>query len=402
MELIILITQLFNSKNMNRPLPGKLLIVLSSVLGFSLMNATTVLAVLPVPDHIVICILENHGYSQIIGSSAAPFINSLATNNASFGSSYALTHPSQPNYIMFFSGANQGVINDNLPSGTPWTTANLGGSLINAGLTFGAYSQGLPAVGSTVTTSGQYARKHAPWVDWQGTGTNQVPSTCNQPFTSFPSNYSTLPKVSFVIPDMDHDMHNGSNPATITTGDTWVQTNLSGYITWANSHNSLFILTFDEDENSASTNQIVTIFSGQMVQPGYYHTITYNHYNILRTIEDMYGLPFAGASSGVQTITECWTNAAGINQPGFVNALSVYPNPVSTTAFIRFMGTENFSNYQLAIYDVIGNKVRDLTNDFLEQKGNVNFNREGLKSGIYFYRLMNGNSLLSSGKIVIE
>lgn len=387
---------------MKQHLQPKLFSVLALIAGLVTISLKPANATLPVPDHIVICIMENHGYSQIIGSSAAPFINSLATANASFGASYAITHPSQPNYLMLFSGSNQGVTNDNLPAGTPWSTANLGGSLINTGHTFTAYSQGLPSVGSTVTTSGQYARKHAPWVDWQGTGANQIPSSFNQPFTAFPSNYSTLPTVSFVIPDMNHDMHNGTDPATITTGDTWVQTNLSAYITWANTHNSLFILTFDEDENSASTNQIVTVFSGQMVQPGYYNTITYNHYNILRTIEAMYGLPYAGASSSAQTITECWITAAGINQLNASTGISVYPNPVSTKASIRFSGTVNFSNVQLALYDLVGNKVRELTNEFVEQKGNVIFNREGLKSGIYFYRFINGNAPSSTGKIVIE
>jgi hypothetical protein len=380
----------------------KIFWLLACIIGFFVVTAKEVDASLPIPDHIVICVMENHGYSQVIGSTSAPFINSLASANASFGASYALTHPSQPNYLMLFSGSNQGVTNDNLPPGTPWATLNLGGSLINAGLTFAAYSQGLPSAGSTVTTSGQYARKHAPWVDWQGTGTNEIPSVSNQPFTAFPVNYNTLPKVSFVIPDMDHDMHNGTDPATIAAGDNWLQTNLSAYIAWANSNNSLFILTFDEDENSASTNQIVTVFSGQMVQPGYYSTHTYNHYNILRTIEEMYSLPYAGASSTAQTITECWVTTAGMNEHTTSNRISIYPNPVSTTAIIRSSGMENFSDIQLELYDLIGNKVKDLTNEFIESSGNMIFNREGLKSGIYFFRLFNGTVLASTGKIVIE
>src|SRR5258706_11712649 len=122
---------------MKKLLLRKIFLILILTPGISLMIAKPVSAVpLPVPDHIVICIMENHGYSQIIGSSAAPFINSLATSNAIFGASYALTHPSQPNYLMLFSGSNQSVTNDNLPPGTPWSTANLGGSLINAGLSF--------------------------------------------------------------------------------------------------------------------------------------------------------------------------------------------------------------------------------------------------------------------------
>ena len=81
----------------------------------------------PRPDHVVILILENHAYSQIIGSSAAPHINALANDASSalFTQSFAIEHPSQPNYLDLFSGSNQGVTNDNVPSGIPFTTPNL-------------------------------------------------------------------------------------------------------------------------------------------------------------------------------------------------------------------------------------------------------------------------------------
>ena len=62
----------------------------------------------PRPDHVVIVIEENHSYSEIIGSSAAPYINSLAAQGALFTQSHATTHPSQPNYLHLFSGSNQG------------------------------------------------------------------------------------------------------------------------------------------------------------------------------------------------------------------------------------------------------------------------------------------------------
>src|SRR5579872_6787143 len=129
----------------------------------------------PTPDHVVILMMENYGYPDIIGNSNAPYINSLATdpNAALFTQSYALSHPSQPNYVMLYSGNNQGITNDNTPSGTPFTTCNLGASLIANGKTFTAFSEGLPSVGSLASTSGSNARKHCPWTNWQGTGTNQ-------------------------------------------------------------------------------------------------------------------------------------------------------------------------------------------------------------------------------------
>ncbi len=244
------------------------------------------------PSHIVICIMENRAYTSIVGNVQAPCINSILSNahTALLTKSYGLTHPSQPNYLMLYSGSTQGVSNNNIPSNLPFTTLNLGGSLINKSLTFIGYSEDLPSVGSNVGTSGAYARKHNPWVNWQGTGTNGVPPTSNRPFSDFPTDYSTLPAVSFVVPNLDHDMHDGS----IAVGDTWIQNNLAGYIQWCINNNSLFILTFDEDDN-VSGNHILTSFTGQDVKGGSYSQPV-THYNILRTIEDLYQLPYAGVS----------------------------------------------------------------------------------------------------------
>jgi hypothetical protein len=219
--------------------------------------------------------------------------------------SYALSHPSQPNYIQLFSGINQGVTTDNCTS-TPFRTANLGASLLQNGYTFAGYSEGLPSIGSTVCTSGLYARRHCPWVDWQGSTANGIPTSSNLRFSDFPTNFSNLPTVSFVIPNLNDDMHNGTDPTTIRNGDTWARTHLDPYVQWAQTHNSMLIVTFDED-NSASGNHIATLFVGPMVAPGQYSQhIT--HYDILRTVEDLYGLPYAGASATATPITNVWAN----------------------------------------------------------------------------------------------
>jgi len=248
---------------------------------------------LPLPSHVVIVVEENHSYSQIIGSSKAPYINSLAAVGASFTNSHAITQPSQPNYLALFSGSTQKVTSDSCPH--TFDVANLGSELIAAGLTFAGYSEGLPKAGSEVCTSGEYARKHAPWTDF-----SNIPSGDNQPFTSFPTNFADLPTISWVIPDLLDDMHSG----TIQQADSWLQTNLMGYITWAQSNNSLLIIIWDEN-NGALGNQIPTIFVGPMVKPGQYSQHI-NHYNVLRTLEAIYGLPYAGKSASVKTITEVW------------------------------------------------------------------------------------------------
>lgn len=256
----------------------------------------------PRPDHIVLVVEENHSFSQIIGSDSAPFINSLAkdSNAVLFTKSYAITHPSQPNYLHLYSGSDQGVTDDNHPANEPFTTPNLGGQLIAAGYSFATYSQGLPYAGFNGDTWGAYVRRHNPAANWMGSGTNQIPSTTNQPFTAFPSDYSQLPTVSLVVPNLNCGMHDGS----ISKADTWLKYRFSNYLQWAKTNNSLFILTFDED-NKKDSNHIVTIFYGPMVRSGK-DSITINHYRVLRTIEDMYGLPYAGNAANVKTIANCW------------------------------------------------------------------------------------------------
>src|SRR6476469_5733778 len=110
-------------------------------------------ATVPRPDHVVLVMFENKKYSQINGSSSAPYLNSLAGQGAKFSQSFAITHPSQPNYIALFSGSTQGVTDDSCPT-RQFTAPNLGSQLLGAGLTFTGYSEDLPAVGSLVDTGG--------------------------------------------------------------------------------------------------------------------------------------------------------------------------------------------------------------------------------------------------------
>src|SRR6476620_3448910 len=80
---------------------------------------------LPRPDHVVVVVMENRGYSDIVGSASAPYINSLARSSASFTRSHAITHPSQPNYLALFSGSTQGVTDDSTPGHT-FSRQNIG------------------------------------------------------------------------------------------------------------------------------------------------------------------------------------------------------------------------------------------------------------------------------------
>ena len=252
-------------------------------------------ATVPRPRHVVVVIMENHSYTDVIGNPQASYINALARSGALFTSSYGVSHPSEPNYLALFSGSTHGVTSDQCP--TSLHAPNLAADLITAGFSFAGYSEGLPATGSQVCEQGGYARKHVPWADFPG-----LPATVNQPLTGFAADgFAALPAVSFVIPDLCHDMHD----CPVASGDAWLRAHLGGYAAWAQAHDSLLIVTFDEDDGSHG-NQIATIFVGAHVVPGNYREHI-NHFSILRTLEDEYGLAHDGAAAGSAPITGIWS-----------------------------------------------------------------------------------------------
>lgn len=304
--------------------------------------------------------MENHSYGQIVGSVEAPNINALAAEGAKFANgptdpigatsgSHALRHPSQPNYLEIFSGDHQGLLQDGRPgsasepysSPPPFQTPNLAASLIAAGFTFATYSENLPSVGfdgdsfSTDPAVNQYQRKHNPVANWQALdapANHHVPFSVNQPFSAFPTDaagFAALPTVSFVVPDEQHDMHDGS----IAQGDAWLKTHiLDGYYQWAKAHNSLLIVTFDEDSNNTLSNQVLTIFAGPMIKPGIYLESNINpldvrvpdglitptgtamtHHNVLRTLTEMDGLAPIGASSNTPPVTDVFFSSTLLN-----------------------------------------------------------------------------------------
>lgn len=247
----------------------------------------------PSYSHVVIVVEENHSAASILGNSAAPFINTLAAGGALMTQSYAVAHPSQPNYLALFAGDTFGVDSDVCPLDVG-AAPNLASQLIAAGRSFGGFAEDLPAVGSTVCAAGGYARKHAPWVNF-----TNVPPDVSQPLSAF-SGDGSLPTVSFVIPGLDNDMHDGS----IATADTWLAAHLAGYAQWATANNSLLIVTWDEDDDSAD-NRIATILYGAGVRPGRYEQ-RIDHYSVLATVQDIFGLARTARTAGAAPIAGVW------------------------------------------------------------------------------------------------
>jgi hypothetical protein len=288
------------------------------------VNQTTTGTGVPKYSHIVVVVEENHNYDQIAGNSQAPYINSLMAGGASLTNMTAEAHPSQPDYFALYAGSTFGTTDDNsysLPDPTLYTV------LHNAGLSFTGYvDEG--GIGSDFN--------HDPWVSFPEGRTVQTD------FTSFPAlfangNYSSLPTVSFVIPSVTDDMHNG----TIAQGDTWLQQNLSAYAQWAVNNNSLLVVTWDENDDStseAASNQVPTLLYGANVVPGNY-SAAYNHYNLLSTITASLGLTApnnAATAAPIQVFGTAGGGAAlaAVDQDGVaeIPALTISSNSLTVQA----------------------------------------------------------------------
>jgi hypothetical protein len=309
-------------------------------------------------DHVVIVVEENRTPGEIIGDLGnAPYITSLANGGVTLGSMFAIIHPSQPNYLELFSGANQGVADDNLPanfsttptSTYPFRTANLGAELIAAGFTFAGFSEELESAGaadwadydphSATNPDIYYRRKHNPWANWVAkvlpVPANQLTSTVNRAFTQFPANFSQLPTVSFVIPNQLHDMHDGSR----RQGDDWLAANLNAYAVWAKTNNSLLIVTWDEDDYNED-NQIPTVLYGANLRDGTIVGGTWTHHNMLRTLEDMYGLAnHAGSAAQVRAIVGPFASDPPVTTLTFRQGLNGYVGTRDTQLWQEFPDT---------------------------------------------------------------
>jgi phosphatidylinositol-3-phosphatase len=244
------------------------------------------------PDHVVVVVFENKSYSQIAGQPSAPYLNALISRAATFTDAHAVAHPSQPNYLALFSGSTQGVTDDRCEVRLH-DQPNLAHQLLDAGLSFAGYSEDLPSPGYSGCGSDGYAAKHNPWVDF-----DNVPASANLPYAAWPGDLTGLPTVAFVVPNLCHDMHD----CAVATGDAWAGTHLDPYLLWANTHNSLLVVTFDEDDDSPG-NQILTLIAGAGIRPGL-RAGRIDHYTILRTIEDFYGLPPIGAAAQATPVTD--------------------------------------------------------------------------------------------------
>jgi hypothetical protein len=276
----------------------------------------------PAISHITVVVMENYNYSQVMGSTTAPYIHSLAKANALFTNSSGVAHPSEPNYLALFSGSTQGLTTDACP--VSYSGANLATELAAKGYTFAGYAENWPGTSacraypsSSVGSGYLYFRKHAPWVDF-----SNVPLSVGHVYSGPGTALSGT--VNFVVPNICDDMHDCS----IATGDAWLSKNIPPILNYDSTHNGLLIVTFDEGDDDPA-NHIITIAAGPMVHNGTY-TQAINHYNVLRLIEDNFGLPRLGASANVTPISGLISSSTSSPTPAPTASATTSPTTTGT------------------------------------------------------------------------
>lgn len=229
-------------------------------------------------DHIVVVIEENKSYNTVVGNfKDAPYINYLAQNGTNFVNAHFSSRPSQPNYIVLFSGHLHNIKTNQIHEKI--NAPNLYTALKEVGKTFVCYSEDLPYTGYNEKLYNAYVRKHNPSCQF-----TNVPDEINQPFSAFPSNFANLPTVSFVVPNQNHNAHDGS----LQEADNWLYNNISKYAEWCKYNNSLLIVVFDEAETKLDLNATIPlIFYGSGIA-SFTNYDYVNHQSILKYILNMY------------------------------------------------------------------------------------------------------------------
>ena len=243
-------------------------------------------------------VMENHDYSSIVGSSAAPYENQIANACGLATNYHATTHPSLPNYIAMTSGSTQGITDDNPPSSHPLNVPSIFGQLSSVK----SYEESMPS-NCLLTSSGTYAVKHNPEAYYTPVRTqclaNNVPMGSTASGNLHNDLAAGLPRFSFLTPNLCNDMHDCS----IATGDAWLQSWVPQLIAGPDYRAGRLAIVITFDENSGTSgNQVYTAVISPFTTPGTRSATNFTHYSLLRTAEEILNVPLLGSAAGASSM----------------------------------------------------------------------------------------------------
>ncbi|MGZ4431212.1 MAG: alkaline phosphatase family protein [Gaiellales bacterium] len=246
----------------------------------------------PAIDHVIEIVMENHGYDQVIGP--ATYLTGLARRCGLATNSWAVSHPSLPNYMALTSGTTFGLRIDCEPGSCSRWSPNIFSQLRAARRPWRAFNESMPAACWLSSTS-LYAARHNPAVYYlnlrPSCRRNDVPlgSPSRGPLAHALA--AGLPDLTMVTPNVCSDMHS----CPVSVGDRWLHSWMSAIIhspAYRRGHTAVFI-TFDE---GAGINHVATVVVSPYTPAGTTSSVRYTHYSLLRTEQTLLHLRYLGGA----------------------------------------------------------------------------------------------------------
>jgi len=245
----------------------------------------------PQSKHVVLVVEENHSYDSVITEGGMPYLKSLAEKHTILVNYYANHHPSIGNYFTMTTGQTistddgyKGVVHDD----------NIVTQLVAANKKWKMYGDSLPEAGYIGGNKRPYVKKHFPMAYFANVRDDEKQRMNLVPVEQFVQDVKSsegLPEFSMVIPDLDHDAHDGS----LQEADNWLKKNIGPLLEDPNfQKDGILFVTFDEAAKSDSNHgggHIVTVVIGPLVKENFADNTFYQHESLLATIEDVLGLP---------------------------------------------------------------------------------------------------------------
>lgn len=260
----------------------------------------------PAFDHVVVVMFENKESTRVLGSRDAPTFRAYAQSHAQLTRYHGVTHPSLPNYLALVSGSTHGI-KENCTA-CVISAPTIADTIEASGRTWKTYAEGLPRPGFTGAASGRYAKKHNPLLYFRSVAGNAARRRAGiVPFTELARDLreELLPEFSLVVPDMCNSMHD----CPLAVGDRWLRKLVPRL---AKLPNTAVFIVFDEGTTRArGGGHVPAIALGSAVLPRSRYTAVANHYGLLRTIEEAWGLPLLGRSARTPPITGIWRESGG-------------------------------------------------------------------------------------------
>jgi hypothetical protein len=261
----------------------------------------TTIASVPAFSHLFIIVMENREYPKIIDSPSAPYINRLAQQYGLATNYYAIMHESLLDYLALTGGSTFGLTSS--CTSCIIDASNIVDQLEGAGKSWKAYMEDMPSPCFTGNASGLYRKRHNPFIYYKDIQTN--PTRCNQilPYTQLATdlkNETTVPNYVWITPNVCNDMHNAIGCATtdqVKNGDTWLAAQVPKILnSSAYQHGGVLFSTGEVGATNAGCctwaagGRVATLVISPLGKPAYQSAVAYDHYSLLRTIEDAWGL----------------------------------------------------------------------------------------------------------------